>query len=288
MNSGFDLAKVVGIHPGGYAIDVIMYPDGSRVSNVQVMSGQASNNSGVAGLRDPGKTADAEWTLDDTGDGDQIAIIGLIHGLPVCLGFLFPQVSQMLFSDIDREIRRHASDWYESIDSAGNYEMYHPSGTYLRIGSSPAHEDLTGKDFDGRWDITKNTGSAPYVHLSVANAGAKVSSVDFDPQGNVTLENNGDLTANVGGNATATVQKKLTATAAAIEVNGPTTINGDTLINGATTLNGPMSQGAGSNGGTANVAGTMNVGTDVVIAGKSTVNHDHSDPQGGTTGPMQN
>lgn len=59
----------------------------------------------------------------------------------------------------------------------------------------------------------------------------------------------------------------------AIEMDAPTlTINAPTItITGDATLN-----------------GTLTVSTDVVIAGKSVVNHNHTDPQGGTTGPMQN
>lgn len=60
---------------------------------------------------------------------------------------------------------------------------------------------------------------------------------------------------------------------AAIEMDAPKlTINAPTItITGDATLN-----------------GTLTVSADVVIAGKSVVNHNHTDPQGGTTGPMQN
>lgn len=34
--------------------------------------------------------------------------------------------------------------------------------------------------------------------------------------------------------------------------------------------------------------GNLNVADDMVVAGMSTVSHDHTDPQGGTVGPMQN
>jgi hypothetical protein len=34
-----------------------------------------------------------------------------------------------------------------------------------RIGTTAAHEDLTGRDFDGKWKIAKNTAAAVYVHL---------------------------------------------------------------------------------------------------------------------------
>lgn len=76
-----------------------------------------------------------------------------------------------------------------------------------------------------------------------------------------------------------------------VDVVSPSAINltaPNIQINGVTDINGAFTQGGGSNGGDATIAGTMTADTDVVVAGKSVVNHDHVGDSGGTTGPMKN
>jgi hypothetical protein len=207
------LARVVAVHPESNAVDCLILETGSRIPGVQVLSGMPnSTNCGHADLFDP--TSPNDWTARMTRDRDIIAVVGWAGSSPVVVGFLFPQVCQMLFDDKrDRRITRHASDVYVSIDKDGNTEVYHPSGTYLRIGEKPEHEDLTSKDFDQKWKITKNTDKAVYAHLSVRNAGAEMASLDFDPEGNVTLMCKKDLTFDVGGNETHKVAGNYKATA---------------------------------------------------------------------------
>src|SRR6185437_5830592 len=94
-------------------------------------------------------------------------------------------------------IRRHQSDWYEAVDAEANREWYHPSGTYCRIGSSPDHADLTGADVDGLFKVAANTGSAPYLQLTVKNAGSQVASFQVSPEGNVSIACNGNISATV-------------------------------------------------------------------------------------------
>jgi hypothetical protein len=145
-----------------------------------------------------------KWDLNESKDRDMLAVVAFFKRLPIVIGFLYPQVSQMLFSDQNRRIERHASDVYTTIDGDGNTELYHPSGTYLRIGTAAAHEDLTGKDYDGKWKIEKNTTTAVHVQLTVKNAGSQVASVNIDPSGNVSLTHSGDLSVNTAGNVAVT------------------------------------------------------------------------------------
>lgn len=198
MMNGLRLAKVVRFIPEAHAANLLFLDDGSRVPMVQVLSGSASTNTGVVDMAQPdaGPSGD-EWDPLDSGTRDVIAVVGFVRRVPVVLGFLYPQVTQMLFTDRNRKVERHASDVYTTIDDDGNVEVFHPSGTYFRIGTSPAHEDLTGKDFDGKWKIERNTDKAVHVHLSVKNAGTEVASLDLDPDGNLAGEvaNDVDLTA---------------------------------------------------------------------------------------------
>ena len=198
------LAKVTGIAPGGYSVDLLFLDDGSRVPSVQVVSPSAATDAGYNSLIAPDTGAD-QWSAADSNTRDLTAVVGFMQGFPVVLGFLFPQVCQMLFDRQNFEVKRHPSDVYTAIDDDGNVEVFHPSGTYLRIGETPAHQDLTGQDLDGQWKISKNTGKAVHVQLTIKNAGSQVASLNIDPSGNVTLDHTGNFTHNVGGSYTANV-----------------------------------------------------------------------------------
>jgi hypothetical protein len=198
LDSNLRLAKVARAYPGGHSVDLVMYDDNSPQTNVQVLSGAASTRSGFSGLVAPTAAPDGEWGNQDSGDEDMIAVVGFLHGHPVVLGFLFPQVNQMTFTDENRLTFRSPSDVYVSIDKDGNTEVYHPSGTYFRIGETKEHEDLSAKDYDKNWSINRNTGKAVHVHLGVSNGGAKVADVDIDPQGNITLEHIGAMDTTTG------------------------------------------------------------------------------------------
>jgi hypothetical protein len=244
MANSLRWGRVSAIHPEDYSVDLVMTDDGSRLAGVQVLTPHASTNSGANCLPQPSMPASGNvWDLTETTDRDVLAGVAFFGQYPVVLGFRYPQVCQMLFADLQRAINRHPSDFYTSIDAAGNFEAYHPSGTYLRIGTSSAHEDLTGKDFDGLWKITKNTSSAPHVHLTVANAGSPVASVDIDPSGNITLQNNGNLSATVGGNVTATVTGNVDITSPQTTIHGPLHVTGAITADQTITASGEVKSG---------------------------------------------
>jgi hypothetical protein len=231
--SSLRIAKVMAIHPEGYSADLVFLDTGSQAPAVQILSPFASTNTGLNDLATPTTPKSGSPTdVAETKDRDIYAVVGYAGRTPVIMGFLYPQVCQMLFEDVQRRIMRHASDVYTSIDSEGNFEMFHPSGTYLRIGTTPAHEDLTGKDFDKKWKIAKNTTTAVHVHLGVSNAGSQVASIDIDPSGNITEQNNGNLEATVGGNLDATVAGEMTANVtgnATLESGAVLRLAGDTV-----------------------------------------------------------
>lgn len=193
--------KVVDVHSESNTIDVRIATDNRRLTGVPVVGMGLSGNTGSIDLPVPDTTtsrveADKWKSLHvDGGKRDIIAIIAFVSGRPVCLGFVVPPVSQMTFPPAvgeNRRIIRHHSDVYQTIDKDGNTEVYHPSGTYLRIGTAPEHEDLTGKDYDKRWKIANNTSKAVHVHLRVSNAGSEKASIDIDPQGNIKVTNVGN------------------------------------------------------------------------------------------------
>lgn len=201
----FDLAKVADVHPESNSVDLEFMMDGRRIPGVQVMGGLAGTDFGSSGFAVPDSVG---YDTPMTKTRDIIAVVGWSNGgNPLVFGFLFPQVAQCLFTDKNRMVWRSPSDVYFTVDGAGNAEVAHPSGAYVRIGTSPEHEDLTGKDYDGIWAIKRNTGNAVYIHLAQAGGNA---TVDIAPDGSI-------VAASV---------VKIDFTAPEINLTGATTIDG--------------------------------------------------------------
>lgn len=240
MNSKGSLrwGRVVAIHPEDYSVDLVMTDGGQQLAGVQVLSPWASTSSGEALLVQPSDAPNGnKWDLTQAKPTDVLAGVALFGQMPVVIGFRYPQICQMLFTELQRAIDRHPSDFYKTIDAQGNYEAYHPSGTYWRIGTSPAHEDLTGKDVDGNWKIANNVQQQVFVNLTVANGGAVVANIQIDPQGNMTGTLQGNLALSVQGNATATVQGNVVANVTGnVDVTSPqSTIHGPLHVTGPIT-----------------------------------------------------
>ncbi|HRQ04358.1 MAG TPA: hypothetical protein PK580_00180 [Nitrosomonas halophila] len=226
------LGRVVGIHPEDNSVDVVMTDDGARLVGVQVLSPSASTRSGLVDLPSPTqpKDGDAKWDITKATDNEVIAAIAYFDSMrmPVVIGFLFPQINQMLFSEQGRRINRHESDVHSTVTKEGNYQWTHPNGTYIRIAEDPAYEDLTGKDFDKKWRATRNTDKVVHVYLAIKNAGTKVASVHIDPEGNITLAHAGNLDIKTDGTATHTAQA-MTINAGMLTINSDVAINGDNM-----------------------------------------------------------
>lgn len=178
------LGVVVATYPSGNSVDVLL-EDGSRLSNVQVAVPSGSYDTGAFDLPHVAGAGDmARWEFTAERNRYVRALVATCRGVPVVVGFLLPQVCQMTFDEPNRRIMRHGSDVYTSIDDAGNVELAHPGGAFLRIGTSPAHEDLTGKDVDKRWKIARNTGKQVYIRLSIPGK----FTLTVAPSGAVTLD----------------------------------------------------------------------------------------------------
>lgn len=181
-----NLAKVVAIHPESNMVDLLVLDDNRRLAGVRVMSPEASSSSGLAGLVVPSsQNAPDPYAVAFDGDRDTVACVGYYRGMPVVMGFLFPTVTQCLFVDMDRYLHRTASDFYHTVDGKGNAEWFHPSGAYIRVGTSPAHEDLTARDFNKSWAIKRNTDNAVHIHIEQAGG---VASVNIAPDGAISVQ----------------------------------------------------------------------------------------------------
>ena len=149
------MARVVKARPEANAVDIVMMQDRRPFPAVPILSSFAGGDFGFSGMPDPTETG---YEAKGTRQRDIFAAVAFLDNRPVVVGFIYPQVGQMQFEDVGRTVFRHPSDVYVSIDDEGNFELAHPSGAFVRIGTSAEHEDLTGKDYDGRWKIERNTG----------------------------------------------------------------------------------------------------------------------------------
>ena len=220
-SEGMMLARVIKFHPHDNSCDCQLVNDGSRLTGVPMLTGMVTGSSGRVDWHEPEGN---DWDKDGSATRDVIAIIGSISGNPLVMGFLARQVSQMTFARKNFRVDRHASDVYSTIDENGNMEIAHPCGTFIRIAATPAHEDLSGKDFDKSWATTRNQAGKVWLSVVVANSGSVKANLTIDPLGNVKLVNTGTLTIETAG--TAEIK------AASLTINAPTTINGPTSING--------------------------------------------------------
>jgi GpV Apex motif len=290
MFGSLEMGVVVATYPQGNSLDVLMTRTGARLSNVQMMSHDASSNSGTANLPSIGNALDdTRWNFVQDPARTVYAIMGNIGGMPFCLGLLYPQTGQMQFAAPDQKIVRHSSDFYELTQANGDHEMAHPSGSFFKLGSNGTHTDLTGHDVDQQWKIANNTGAAGHAHLTVAAAGAVVATIDVDSAGNIAINHNGALTVNTQGTAHVTVTGAATLKAPTVTVDSPqSTFTGAVTVEGPFTFESGMTGSAGSSGGNtmnidgdAHYTGTVTADVDVVAASISGKGHKHPGVQSG-------
>lgn len=190
----FELARVVAVHPESHTVDVVIQSDGRRCYGVKVMTLTGSTNTGVVDLPAPEIGSGADPGSAALGSRELIAVVGFVcGGLPIVFGFLFPQVSQLMFEAGNARVHRHSSDVYTTITDDGEITVSHPSGTFIKIGEDTTLQDLTGKDFDKVWKVDKNTKRKPGLRLVIASysdQSKKVethASLSIAPTGEVTL-----------------------------------------------------------------------------------------------------
>jgi len=267
------IARVTAVHRQAHAVDIILANDGARYAMVQVMA-MAGSDWGRIDLPDvvrPKAVGDYMEGLGYEGGREMCAVVAFFYDKPVVLGFLLPPLGMMTFADKNRRVDRHASGVYSTIDGAGNLEVHHPSGTFLRMATSPAHEDLSGRDFDKRWSVP--AADPVHVHLEVQSGGAAKVTIDLAPDGSVTVNAAGTVSVTAGGAAT--------LTAPSVTLDTPTT-----HCTGAVTVDGLLTYKAGLSG-TGGGAGTTITGTITQSGGTLSSNgivldsHHHSGVQPG-------
>jgi phage baseplate assembly protein V len=126
------------------------------------------------------------------------------------------------------------------------------------LGAIYSDADNTPVSSQDKWHHTFDDGTTIEYDRAAHKLSAHV-------QGDIEVTATGTMTATIEGETTITTPKL--------------TVNGDMLVNGN------LDTGTGSNGGSVRMLGPVEVTNDVTAGGISLIEHVHSDPQGGTTGP---
>jgi len=224
------LARVIAVHPESHSVDIEYLRDHGATTDVPVMVGPASTNTGLTDLPVPNGAQGTGYT----GTRDMTAVVDLVDGMAIVIGFLHSRISEMLFEDRERRVWRHASDVYTSLDADGNFEMRHPSGTFFRVGVTPDHEDLTAKNYDKNWAITRNTNKQVHANLEVWHSGVLKAKLHIDPSGNLTQILKGNVTQTIEGAVTQTVTGNVDVTTPKATVHGNAEVTGTVKMAGGT------------------------------------------------------
>lgn len=220
------IGKVVGMHQADHSVDVA-FLSGGLASWVPVMSGWAATAAGIAHLTTPSinQTIPTAPTYNQGELGlpiepivpgpfdcshvaqpinDVYAVCMQFEGHQeassryICLGFIYPQVTEMMFPQAGLEenfrnlwLFRHESDMQWTVDNNGNCWFQHAGltpGTTARMGfggmsaingtdTKIVPVDLTGLDYDGLYKLTQNA-ECPIGFNSRDTAGTNIL---FDP-----------------------------------------------------------------------------------------------------------
>ena len=214
------LGKVVDVHPEHNSVDIRVFNDRRRLIGVPVVGMGNTGNTGLIDLPVPdlttGRGEDTKWDSDNTDKRDIMALVAFADGSPVCLGFVYPPITQMTFDGEqakERRLFRHASDVYSSIDKDGNVEVAHPSGTWFGMSERPTKTKLTEKDYDQKWQVKRNLARAVHGVISWWNGPEKKEKAraHVTPSGDMMVWLNEKLRLLVGSDGGAATAVEMTA-----------------------------------------------------------------------------
>jgi phage baseplate assembly protein gpV len=229
---------VVATHPEDHSVDIVMADDGSRLTGVPVMAGPGTSaRTGTVDLPDVPAKAN-KWDITKRDGQDMEVLVGeLGNRHPVVVGFLFPQVNQVLPKSPGTRVVRHRSDITQVTDADGNMQMTWPNGTYLRIGEAPDHQTLQVADSAS---VDRNTSRRMHVRLGLAGGAFTLT---ITPDGACTMEMKQDMTIKTDAAVHIEAAASATVKAPTITLDGDTTITKTLTVQGDTSLQGVTSRG---------------------------------------------
>jgi hypothetical protein len=214
------LAVIVAVYPDRRTADIVMTDSWQPVSNVPILSSQVGSDHGSWDFPEVPKPSNSSQVASPSQTGRQIvALVDSAAGRPVIVGFLGPSGGQMAFTQQNRQVYRHASGAYTTIAPDGSLETWHPSGSYVRIGTG-GHESLSAHSVDNAWKETSGAAQPTItVHTEKFN-------VTIDPDGNLTMDTRGNVTVTADGDISMTNQGTFSASSV-----GAMTLSSEASIN---------------------------------------------------------
>jgi len=250
---------VVATHPEDYSVDLVMADDGSRLSGVQVLTPNGSARTGSVDLPSVPETKD-KWDISKRNGQDMQAMVGFLGRNPVVVGFLYPQVNQVLQKDPKALYSRHQSDVEWGIDGEGNIQLTHPGGAYIRIGEAADKVDTAGKNADGNAKADRNTGRKVNVRVGLAGNAVVLT---MTPDGSVTFKLEQDFTIEAAGKALIKAPGGITLDAPDTHCTGNLTVDGALVFKGG-------GQGSGGSGAALRLDGDLEATGDGRFGGSVT------------------
>ena len=200
----FYVARVNRYHPEKHSCDVTIMESQRPLAGVYILSGSMnSTNHGYNNLVDPTPQPLDPFEQKNTEIRDTYAIVVFSKQVPLIIGFLYPEITQMHFERHNFKIDRHGSDHYITLNESADSETYHPSSSYVRFAENLDHEDLTHLDYDSSWEIKNNIEKAPGVRVHIAHRDPEhldrpphvFATIQCDANGNIDVTNDGYLHA---------------------------------------------------------------------------------------------
>lgn len=222
----FQKARVTRINSEKHSVDVTLMDSQRPLAGVFVLSEMCSTNHGKNNLVDPTFQPLDPFEQKNTEIRDIYAIVAFAEEIPFVLGFIYPEITQMHFTEHNFSIDRHGSDFYHTLKGSADFEAFHPSGTYLRLAEDLEHQDLTHTDYDELFEIKDNLNRRPGFRMRIVNKPdeneehATFATIQCDADGNIDIINRGYLHSVTDGDVDVTGMQTVT-----INAHGEMTIN---------------------------------------------------------------
>lgn len=223
-------AKVVRFYPSSNTVDAIEVDGGIRFPNAAITCSTPTNF--FFGERyfpsHDGMQAEIEFINPSADIYCVAAFLENDYNNAVILGFLFPKETVLSISEYGLHIYRHESDVMWMIRSDGTMQIYHPSGSIIKIGDDTTNELTDDREQAGMYPAKAdgfNVRSAPeYNSRKTSNlfiGWYKGQKIKLDSDGNIIVSTENaegivqtTLTMTPDGNVTVTATNDVTVNAA--------------------------------------------------------------------------
>lgn len=241
---GLRFGKVVGVDQGQKTVDVALFDGSGTFYDCPVLAQNASTASGLSYL--PQMHLDSEETASPMAchKRDVYAVIGFVDNngvLPVVIGFVFPQLNQLSFPNVEghenEKLERHEGDQYRRIfgdtvselggqDVPSEEEIRYADNSYFKAyQDSKALADLTDNDDAATqpFKVKKEERKGFYFQHSSGTA------VLIDPDGQIKVSHNSGTWLSISPETSDVVREAVPLNTVDSAENPPTPPSGQTV-----------------------------------------------------------